>query len=118
MAAARANRRVDEALEALAAWDMPRATELLGDPDACHAFHARATGEVWRPPVAEADGPDRRAEIREAVAEGDVAGLDRLVCLDGGRQYQELLMAGELEGVVEQAVAKRARLAAGARMTT
>ena len=98
MAAARANRRVDEALEALAAWDMPRATELLGDPDACHAFHARDAGEVWRPPVAEADGPDHRAEIRKAVAEGDAEGLTGLFrsAPAAHGQYRGMLGTGEL----------------------
>ena len=110
MAAARANRRVDEALEALAAWDMPRATELLGDPDTCHAFHARDAGEVWRPPVAKAAGPGHRAEIRKAAAEDDFAELDRLVRQpDGGRQYHELLMAGDLAEPAAEGIAKRGR---------
>jgi hypothetical protein len=34
---------------ALAKRDMPRATELLGDPDTCHAYSARLRGEEWRP---------------------------------------------------------------------
>jgi hypothetical protein len=46
IAAARANRRVDEALEALAKHDLPRATELLGDPDTCYAFYARVACEL------------------------------------------------------------------------
>ena len=98
IAAARADRRAGEALEALAKHDMARATELLGDPDTYHAYDARLRGQEWRPPVAKAAGPDRRQAIREAVAQGDAAGLERLVRLpDGGRQYHELLMAGELE---------------------
>ena len=73
---------------------------------------------VWKSASGSADrrpaGPDHRAEIRKAVAEDDFAELDRLVRQpDGGRQYQELLMAGELVEAVERAAAKRARAAAG-----
>ena len=75
---------------------MPRATELLGDTDTYHAYSARLAGEEWRPCVAKAAGPDHRAAIRKAVTEDDFAELDRLVRLpDGGRQCQELLVAGE-----------------------
>jgi hypothetical protein len=43
--------------------DMPRATELLRDPDTYHAYYARAAGEEWRPPVA-----SRRTSRREREA--------------------------------------------------
>ena len=110
MAAARANRRADEALEALAKRDMPQATELLGDPDTYHAYSARVRGQEERPPVAKAAGLDHCQAIRKAVAEDDFAELDRLVRQpDGGRQYHELLMAGDLVEAAEAAVAKRAR---------
>jgi hypothetical protein len=78
IAAARANRRADEALEALAKRDMPQATELLGDPDTYHAYSARVRGQEGRPPVAKAAGLDHCQAIRKAVAEDDFAELDRL----------------------------------------
>ena len=68
--------------EALSKRDTPRATELLKDRDTHLAYRARLGGERWQPPVEVAKAePDRGAEIRKAVAEGDVAGLDRLVRL-------------------------------------
>ncbi len=63
--------------------------------------------------MAKAAGPDHRAEITKAVAADDHAELDRLVHLpEGGRQYDELLRAGELVAAGEAAVAKRDRAAA------
>jgi hypothetical protein len=46
---------------------------------------------------------------RAGPPDDDGAELERLVNLDGGRQYRELLMAGELAEAVEQGVAKRSR---------
>ena len=108
--------RAAEAAAEITKRDMPRAAELLGDPDTYHAYYARAAGEEWRPPVAKAAGPDHRAEIREAVAGDDFAELDRLVRLpDGGRQYHEMLRAGELEAAVAEGIAKRSRTPADVR---
>ena len=110
LAATRANRRAGEALEALAKGDTAVAGELLGDADTYSAYSARLWGEEWRPPVAKAAGPDRRAEIRKAVAEANFAELDRLVRQpDGGRQYHELLMAGDLAEPAAEGIAKRGR---------
>jgi hypothetical protein len=64
---------------------------------------------VWKHDTGSAAGPDHRAEIRKAVADDDGAELERLVNLDGGVQYYELLRAGELETAVQQGIAKRSR---------
>ncbi len=83
----------------------------MRDPDLARRYWEDMHGRPVRPVVVKAaEGPDRRAEIRKAVAEDDHAELDRLVREpEGGRQYHELLMAGELAEAVEQGTAKRAR---------
>jgi hypothetical protein len=81
---------------------------MKSDPGLYERYHAELHG--LRPaPVVKAE-PDHRAEIRKAVAGDDFAELDRLVRLpDGGRQYHEMLVAGELAEAVEQGIAKRSR---------
>jgi hypothetical protein len=38
-----------EAEAVVAKHDLPRAADLLRDPDTCHTFYARAAGKEWRP---------------------------------------------------------------------
>ena len=95
----------------LAKGDTARGCELLRDPETYDAYRARLAGERWQAPVEVVKNePDYRQAIREAVADGDHAKLNRLVHLpEGGRQYGELLRAGELVAAAEQGIAKRAR---------
>ena len=111
LASLKANDRVDEVYAALAKGDHARAGELLRDPVTYDAYRARLAGERWQAPVEVVkDEPDYRQAIREAVADGDHAELNRLVHLpEGGRQYGELLRAGDLVEAAAAAVAKRAR---------
>ena len=55
--------------------------------------------------------PDHRAQIREAVASGDLVALTRLFGTSPAahNQYRAMMMAGEVAAAAEQGLAKRAR---------